>query len=125
MLSFSKVGRYSGGKKLTLTSNLIVNESSLPSLHAEHLSYLKLIRSHRFNKNTKYDLMVLRFTRSGTLGFSRPCRECLHRLKKSNIRIKDVYYSLADQTIGVEKFCSMTDSILTKSSGGTYRKNFS
>lgn len=94
-------------------------------MHAEHLSCLKLMKNHRFNTNhrTKYDLMVLRLTKTGTLGYSRPCKECLMRLKKSRININYVYYSQTDQSIGVEKFSSMADSSLTKSSGGTIRKN--
>lgn len=97
-------------------------------MHAEHLSYLKLMKKlslfGRHLKKTKYDLMVLRFTKTGTLGYSRPCKECLMRLRKSNIRINNVYYSESiqnEQLISVEKFSSMANSSLTKSSGGTIR----
>lgn len=92
-------------------------------MHAEHLSYLKLTKTHCINKRTGYDLMVLRLTKAGTLGYSRPCKECLMRLKKSKININNVYYSMDDKTIGIEKFNSMADSSLTKSSGGTIRNH--
>ena len=110
-------------KKLVITSNSIIRESSLPSIHAEHLGYLKFIKSYQ-HKKVQVDIMVLRVAKNnGTLGYSRPCKECLMRLSKSGILINNIYYSETENTMRVEKFSLMKDSDLTKSSSGT-RKNW-
>ena len=106
-------------KKLVLTSNSIIGESSLPSIHAEHMGFLKFMKLYQYQK-IQVDIMVLRIAKNnGTLGYSRPCKECLMRLSKSGIQINDIYYSDTDTTMRVEKFAQMKNSNLTKSSSGT------
>ncbi len=106
-------------KKLVLTSNSIIRESPLPSIHAEHLGFLKFMKLYQ-HKKIPVDIMVLRIAKkNGTLGYSRPCKECLMRLTKSGIIINNIYYSETETTIRVEKFSLMNDSYLTKSSSGT------
>jgi hypothetical protein len=64
----------------------------------------------------KIDVFVVRLSKTGSLGFSRPCRNCLLRFTKSPYQINNIYYSCDPDTIHCEKFKYMIDSPLTKMS---------
>jgi hypothetical protein len=111
-----------GGKKLVIASNFVIKGGALPSIHAEHNALMKLIRLNRYrrmiNRCDKLDLVVIRFSKCGTLGESRPCKDCLTRLTNSDININNVYYSNSSGELVMEKFSNMFDSELTKYSTG-------
>lgn len=70
------------------------------------------------------DLLVVRVSKTGQLGSSRPCYNCLLSMEKTSfLKIHNVYYSTNDKTIVKEKFTSMLKSEKTHLSVG-FRKNF-
>lgn len=100
----------------------------LPSIHAEHSALQKLIKINRHRKiitsSTKIDMVVLRISKQGKLGYSRPCKRCLIKMTslENHIKIKNIYYSDSDGTIKMERLSSMLNSPLTKLSAGDRRK---
>lgn len=67
-----------------------------PGLHAEYLSYLDF-QTHNCNKIvSKYckTLIVIRFE-NGTFKNSKPCKECIEKLK---LKVKRIIYSTGDQS---------------------------
>ena len=115
-----------GGKKLAMGSNCSIESGSLPSIHAEHNAVVKFMRVNKLRRflssRDKVDIVVLRLSRTGIMGYSRPCKNCITRLMHYNIVINNIYYSDADGSIIVEKFSTMYDSPLTKFSAGDKRK---
>jgi deoxycytidylate deaminase len=122
MLSSSRVTKLGGGKKLVITVNYIVNNNTLPSVHAEHDGLKKLIRLNKHKRFLsscdKIDMLVVRISKTGTIGYSRPCHDCLIRITNCNLKINKVYYSNNEGTIVAEPFGAMLDSPLTKFSSG-------
>ena len=55
-------------------------------------------------------MIVIRVSRTGKLGESRPCFHCLEKLEKSDVNIQNVYYSTKEGVIEKEKLKSMKDS---------------
>lgn len=74
----------------------------MTSTHAEIDAMSKIMKW----KNRPYllDLYVLRFSRQGYLGNSRPCSFCINELEKSGFNIKHVYYSNDKNQIIRENF---------------------
>lgn len=109
-----------------MSSNYVVISGPLPSIHAEHSAvnkFMKLNRHRHFmSSRDKIDIVVIRLSRNGIVGYSRPCRNCIVRLMNYDIVINNVYYSDMDGTIKVEKFSTMYNSPLTDFSGGDKRK---
>ena len=54
------------------------------------------------------DLIVIKLTKSGKFGDSRPCLTCLKSMR--GLRIKHVYYSTSNGTIEKENFNGMEES---------------
>ena len=106
--------------KKSLGINSTQRTSTSVSTHAEMAALMKFNRMK--NKPEELDLVVLRYTPSGYLAESRPCKNCLIRLNKSSdkfkYRIVDCYYSTKDRTIAKEKFPLMLDSEKTHTSSG-------
>lgn len=109
--------------------NCIIGENKLSnkckfikSTHAEIDALNKFINKiDQSDKKKRYDLLVLRLSKTGKLGESRPCYHCLEKLEKSNINIHNVYYSTKDGAIEKEKFNTMKESAKTIYCGG-YRQ---
>jgi hypothetical protein len=102
------------------------SSSGLPSTHAE-MDGLRRIKTHhslnpKRNKDC-YDIIVIRLSKSGKLGISRPCYHCLKSLKDSNINIKYVYYSSGngDQIIR-ESLNDMLNNEISHISAGWRKK---
>lgn len=96
----------------------------LPSFHAEYNAINKLL--HKPNKPKQVDLLVIRITKSGILGNSRPCKYCLEYLKNLSqigINIKNVYYSNEIGCINREGFIQMFTGKKQHVSSG-YRRTF-
>lgn len=98
------------------------------SIHAEHSAILKLLKLNKYrrflNPNDKIDIIVIRISKQGKLGYSRPCKGCIQHLTKLNneIKINNVIYSDIDDTFKKEKLTSMLDSPLTKLSSGNSKR---
>lgn len=67
------------------------------SIHAEQDAVRKLPRHKRINRFKKLDILVIRVNRSGSLGNSKPCLQCLQTLAENlpekGYTLSKVYYS--------------------------------
>lgn len=99
--------KYKAQKSLTEASTPLKG-SALNSIHAEHNAMRKFTkltnytRSHSPGDNV--DIIVLRISRTGILGNSKPCRNCIMRMSKFEYNIVNVYYSTGPDTIVRERF---------------------
>lgn len=110
----------------TLYNKLVIGQcdirktSGLPSRHAEHAALVKLVKMR--NRPEIVNLLVIRFSKSGILGSSRPCYNCIKRLEayasRYNIKIANIYYSTNDGTIESENLKFMKDSYKTYIANG-------
>ena len=57
-----------------------------PTLHAEASAILKLLKERRLHDLLNSDLYVIRYTRGGSVGCSRPCPDCLRLCMAVGIR---------------------------------------
>ena len=110
------------GKQLSAGVNHVVSGPNV-SIHAEAVAVNKFIRMNRHcgvvKSGKKVDMLVIRLSRLGILGNTRPCR---NYIKKCTILINNVYYSDANGSIQKEKFALMYDSHLTEFSAGDRRR---
>ena len=88
------------------------------SIHAEIDAMKKLPYKKIRNK---MDLIVIKLTKSGKFGDSRPCLTCLKSMR--SLRIKHVYYSTCSGNIMRENFNGMEESPITYLSYG-HRKQY-
>lgn len=107
-------------EKISYGTNTLEKFRGMPSKHAEMDAITKI----RFKKNLpkSMDIVVLRISKNGILGESRPCYHCLHMIEQSNLNIRCIYYSNRNGTIQKEKFKNMKKSELTYISSGFRRK---
>ncbi len=100
--------------------NHIIEHPSLATVHAECDAINKLIKSPL--KYKKLDLLVIRQTQNGVIGESRPCNNCLKKIKfivqHKGIKIKYILYSTKDGTIVKEKLTDMLESDIVHTSKG-------
>lgn len=98
------------------------------SIHAEcdALQNLRKLNKHRrfLKSGDGIDVVVVRISKNGKLGYSRPCKSCIQKLTKlsEKIKINNVYYSDSDGSFKKEKFKNMYNSPLTKLSYGDTHK---
>lgn len=118
MLPSSRMGGTGGLKKVAYGINGAVPKDGGSSTHAEELALQKAIANPRIKKHKTYDLFVVRFSKAGILGNSRPCRHCILRMMLSDIKIHTVYYSTETGEIREEKLTSMLSSEMTYVSTG-------
>lgn len=90
------------------------------STHAEMDALRKIYKmsSDKAKKYEKCDILVIRISKSGKLGQSRPCYHCLSTLSVCDLKIRYIYYSTNEGTIIRERFDGMLDSDLTIVSTG-------
>jgi len=91
-----------GVRNLSYGVNQNISFRSIPSTHAEMEAMKRIERWKRCPK--KVDLIVLRYTKNGVLGDSRPCYHCIAFLESSRININWVYYSNKQGSITKIKF---------------------
>jgi hypothetical protein len=75
------------------------------STHAEVAALKK--HEARNLKSKKMDLMVVRVSKTGKLGMSRPCTNCIKSMCSSDVQIVTIYYSTEAGEIAREKFHEM------------------
>ena len=108
-------------KKVAYGLNSTRRDYTGTSTHAEMDALAKIIG--KGNKTRKLDLIVIKLTKTGQLGESRPCHNCLRRLYESGVNIKHVYYSTSKGTMEKENFNSMLESPRTYVSYGMRCRN--
>lgn len=95
------------------------------SLHAEISACKRLARIATKLKlrMSRADLIVLRVSRDGKMGSSRPCYHCIKQLDKYtrmlNFKLRYVYYSNSDGKIIREKFYDLLNSDVKHFSRGS------
>ncbi len=93
------------------------------STHAEMDVLRKVTKSlpptTHLKRVEKYDVLVVRFSKTHRLGSSRPCMHCIMSMQEaSSIKIRYVYYSTPDGKVVREKLDEMLDTDLTIVSTG-------
>lgn len=96
---------HKSNKIIIQAHNIFIKKFGQPSIHAEHLALLKLLRMK--NKPKIFDLIVIRLSQNKILGNSKPCVHCLLRLRDSGIDIRNIYYSVDENTICCEHIKNM------------------
>lgn len=73
------------------------------TIHAEANAVMKLPTLPRKSRLKRIDLLVIRTSRDGTLGCSKPCMNCINilkdRLPEKGYALHTVYFSNKDGTI--------------------------
>lgn len=109
------------GKKPIIGENYEAKTPKAPSIHAEVDAITKLL-TQPTKLPKKVDLLVIRLSKTGVYGSSRPCFHCLKMLDGCKVKINFVYYSTAEGTIVRERFNQMMNSDLTYVSLGNRRR---
>ena len=53
---------------------------------------------------------IVRISKSGLFGESRPCTKCIERISKSGLRIGKIYYTTKQRTLVCEKISELEES---------------
>lgn len=86
-------------------SKVMANNSTV---HAEIAGLNKIEKNNKYRKKIKVNVIVLRVTKTGLLGESKPCYHCIHRMANSkNVKIDKIIYSRSDGTCTTEKFSNL------------------
>lgn len=92
--------------KMAIGENIILRNDV--TKHAEMTALERLGRISTRNRTETYDIVVIRVSRTGTIGTSRPCFHCIQTMMKHpRIRVRNVYYSTNTGTIVREKLSEM------------------
>lgn len=82
-----------GIKKLAHGYNHTYSYRGFNSTHAE-MDVINKLDLHYYKRNRiKLDLYVVRVSKSGNIAESKPCMHCIKTMIKSELNIKNVYYS--------------------------------
>jgi hypothetical protein len=115
---------FSGKRYYYICTNEIFNKKPCcpppMSVHAEIEAYTKLSKRNNIKRNKSYDMLVLKISKNGTMSNSKPCKHCYERLLKSDIKIRNIYYSYQEDTIKKEKMVEMNSTYISKG----YRNKF-
>lgn len=89
---------------LSYGENMYRNQYNQGTEHAEQNAVRKLPPLPRKSHLKKVDMLVIRTSREGGLGCSKPCVNCLwyltHKLPEKGYALRRVYYSETGGTIG-------------------------
>ena len=84
------------------------------SYHAERNLILKHLKHFKYKRQSySYNILVIRLSKNGTLGSSKPYQRCINELNKSHINIKYVYYYNQDGNIVRENLKNMHNEYLS------------
>jgi cytidine deaminase len=99
---------------LSYGENMYKDSYERGTIHAEHNAVQKLPTLPRKSRLKKIDLLVIRTSRVGTLGNSKPCVHCLTILKtklpEKGYSLQKVYYSEAGGNIVSTSFVKLLES---------------
>jgi hypothetical protein len=93
------------------------------SLHAEIHCILNLHKLNAYRrmlkKHDKINILVIRISPTGTVGYSRPCRGCVETMTRNKLFsvVNSIYYTDVDGGIIVEHVNQMNDTSGKYSSG--------
>ncbi len=111
----------------TFTAENEFRKKNMPVAHHAEVSVIRKILK-KYGSSLKRPLMcdvvVVRVSRKGKIGESRPCYHCIKTMQSvsSFIKIRNVYYSTPDGRLEKEKLSEMLDSPKTRvSTGWRYR----
>lgn len=89
--------------QLSYGENMYRNQYSKGTVHAEANAIMKLPCLPRKSRLKRIDMLVIRTSRDGNLGCSKPCVNCIHMLKEKlpekGYMLHTVYYSDKDGSI--------------------------
>ncbi len=94
-------------------------KSPLKSIHAESNALRYINRSNKFKKCKSFDLVVVRIT-NGKFTKSCPCRDCIIRLNKANIKIRNIIY-INNNSWEIKKFTEFNKTNTKYSSYARHR----
>lgn len=92
-------------EKIAVSTNANVKRGIMPSIHAEADVIRKVGKKRNMPKSV--DIVVIRFSKNGIIGESRPCYHCILAMSKSRLNIKYIYYSTCNGDIVKESLCEM------------------
>ena len=100
---------------MVYAENIDRNGNNPISLHSERHLYLKYRNNPKiYNPKIEYDYLVVRYSKNGVLGESRPCYHCITSIQNfPDLKIKNVYYSRnfnGSNVIHKEKIKDMLDN---------------
>jgi hypothetical protein len=113
---FYEVG-FNSGRSL-YNNKYLKTHAEISALH-KYTEKLKIKKV----KNKKVDLVVLRVDSNNIFKDSRPCYHCMESLKKSNININKLYFSVSNGTIECVNFKEWSKLQHNLSSAHSFRKN--
>lgn len=100
---------------LSYGENQFRNQYDLGTIHAEENAIRKLPTLPRKSRLKKVDILVIRTTKQGRLGCSRPCMNCLmtmnNWLPEKGYSVGTVYFSEDDGEISHMSFRRMFEDI--------------
>lgn len=99
-------------KSIVYGENSNLSYSGRTSVHAEHRAIINLKKQKKLFKLPRFiDIIVIRLSKNGVIGDSKPCHHCLKKMNKFNTYtdkplsiIKNVYYSIKDGFLKSEPF---------------------
>lgn len=95
--------------KISFGQNSNTTWNYMYSRHAEFDAINKI--KHKKNMPSQIDIFVIRFSKTGLLGQSKPCFHCVGLMKRARLNIKYIYYSTDKNTIVKERFDTICDGI--------------
>jgi hypothetical protein len=111
-------------KHLAIGTNKLLIKSAMISEHAEVNAIISYKKTYNIsNKDLNLDLFVFRLSKTGIIGYSRPCYNCILYCMKCGLNIIDIHYSLPNWIMGKERLYYMLNSPKTTISSGTRKKN--
>lgn len=92
-------------KKVAIGVNSNYKKGIMPSTHAEADALKKVSRKKNIPK--MIDIVVIRCSKEGIIGESRPCYHCILTMSKSRLNIKNIYYTTRNGEMVKEELCEM------------------
>lgn len=81
------------------------------STHAE-INFMKKIKNWK-NLPKKFNILVIKISKTGKICNSKPCKNCISYFKNSRLPIKNIYYSIDENTILCENINKITNNYVT------------
>lgn len=100
---------YGWHERIAISTNANYKRGIMPSIHAEADMIKKIGRKRNIPK--AIDIIVVRCSKTGNIGESRPCYHCILAMSRSRLNIKNIYYSTNDGTMAKEELCDMVSKL--------------
>lgn len=118
-----------GTKVLTVAHNIYTSCTHSPSIHSEISGIMKLNKLNSYKKTINQrdflDVYNVRMNKNGTIGNSRPCKNCLEQMQRYEyFKFDKVYFTSSTGEFVCEKFSSMYDHPSTTISSGNRKRDY-